>query len=69
MDVIGFRAVAKANDIPISEEGEISFPKEMADQLVKTRLLPREIQEVENDGGWEFVSVTADSVYIFRRAK
>ena len=69
MDVIGFRAVAEENGIPISEEGEISFPQEMADKLIKTNLLPREISEVEKDGGWEFVSVTADNVYIFRRSK
>lgn len=69
MDAIGFRAVAEDEGIPISEEGEISFPKEMAEKLVKTSLLPRELSEVEKDGGWEFVAVTADSVYIFRRPK
>ncbi len=69
MDSIGFRSVAEEEGIPISEDGEISFPKEMAEKLVKANLLPREIKEVEEDGGWEFVAVTADSVYLFRRAK
>jgi hypothetical protein len=69
MDSIGFRAIAEEEGVPISEDGEISFPKEMAEKLIKTNLLPREISEVESDGGWEFVAVTADSVYIFRRAK
>lgn len=69
MDSIGFRSIAEEEGIEISEEGEIQFPNEMADQLLKPNLLPREIMEVESDGGWEFVAVTADSVYIFRRPR
>lgn len=69
MDAIGFRAVAEEEGIEISEEGEIQFPQELAERLLKPNLLPIEIMEVEADGGWEFVAVTADSVYIFRRPK
>ncbi len=67
MDNIGFRAVAKEEGIPVTEEGEITFPKEMVEKIAKVNLLPREIQEVENDGGWEFVGATSDDHYVFRR--
>lgn len=69
MDAIGFRAVAAEEGIEVSEEGEINFPKEMVDKIAKVAMLPRTILEVEKDGGWEFVSVTGDNHYIFRRAK
>lgn len=69
MDAIGFRSLAAEEGLEISEEGEINFPQEMADKLMKVNLLPRELVEVEKDGGWEFVAVTADNHYIFRRGK
>lgn len=71
MDAIGFRAIADEEGIEISEEGEIKFPQEMVGEgkLLKVNVLPRSIQEVEKDGGWTLVSVTADNHYIFRRAK
>lgn len=69
MDNIGFRAVAAEEGIDVSEEGEINFPKEMVDKIAKVAMLPRTITEVEKDGGWEFVSVTGDDHYVFRRSK
>ena len=69
MDSIGFRAIAGEEGIEISENGEINFPKEMVDKIAKSNMLPRTIVEVEKDGGWEFVAVTSDNFYIFRRAK
>ena len=69
MDEIGFRAVAAEEGIPVSEKGEIKFPKEMIDKISKVNLLPRTIVEVEKDGGWEFVAATEDNHYLFRRAK
>lgn len=69
MDNIGFRSVAKEEGIEVTEEGEITFPKEMVDKIAKVSLLPRTIQEVEKDGGWEYVGATSDDHYIFRRAK
>lgn len=69
MDSIGFKAVAAEEGIEVSEEGEINFPKEMVDKIAKVNMLPRTIQEVEKDGGWTFISVTADNHYVFRKAK
>lgn len=69
MDAIGFKAIAAEEGLDISEEGEINFPKEMVDKISKNNMLPRTILEVEKDGGWEFVSVTSDNYYIFRKAK
>lgn len=69
MDKIGFLAVAKEEGIEVSEEGEINFPKEMVDKISKVNLLPRTILEVEKDGGWEFVAVTNDNHYLFKRGK
>ncbi len=69
MDSIGFRAIAEEEGLEISENGEINFPKEMVDKIAKSNMLPRTIKEVEKDGGWEFVAVTSDNFYIFRRAK
>lgn len=69
MDSIGFRAVAAEEGIEVTEGGEINFPKEMVDKIAKIAMLPRTIVEVEKDGAWEFVAVTADNHYIFRRGK
>lgn len=69
MDSIGFRAVAAEEGIEVTEEGEINFPQEMVDKIAKVAMLPRTITEVEKDGGWEFVAVTGDNHYVFRRAK
>ncbi|MCB1203597.1 MAG: hypothetical protein KDN18_05015 [Verrucomicrobiae bacterium] len=69
MDDIGFRAVAKEEGLEVAENGEIKFPKEIVDKIAKVNLLPRTILEVEKDGGWEFLSVTSDDHYVFRRAK
>ncbi|MCG8601057.1 MAG: hypothetical protein MI807_13020 [Verrucomicrobiales bacterium] len=69
MDTIGFRAIAEEEGIEVSEEGEINFPKEMVDKIAKINMLPRTIQEVEKDGGWNLSGITADNHYIFRRAK
>lgn len=69
MDNVGFRAVAAEEGIEVTEEGEINFPKEMVDRIAKVAMLPRTIIEVEKDGGWEFVSVTGDDHYVFRRGK
>ncbi len=67
MDNVGFTAVAEEQGIEIGEDGKINFPKELADKIVKTSLLPRTISEVETDGSWEFVAVTNDNHYIFRK--
>ncbi len=67
MDAIGFRAIAEEEGLEISEEGEINFPQEMVDKIAKTNMLPRTITEVEKDGGWSLVGVTADNHYLFRR--
>lgn len=63
MDSVGFSAVAKELGIEPDEEGKMDLPGE---QLLKPALLPRTIQEIEKDG-WEFVSVTSDNHYIFRK--
>lgn len=65
MDAIGFNAVAKEAGVEPDEEGRLQLP---AEKVVKTALLPRTIQEVEAEG-WEFVSVTSDHHYVFRRPK
>jgi hypothetical protein len=67
MDRLGFRSVAAEAGIPISEEGEISFPQEMSEKLIKSALLPRSIKEIAKDGGWQLIGVTADNHYIFSR--
>lgn len=69
MDNIGFTMVAKEEGLEVSEKGEITFPKEMAEKIAKVNLLPRTIQEVEKDGGWSFVAVTSDDHYLFQRGK
>ena len=69
MDSLGFRAIAEEEGLEIAEDGEINFPKEMVNKIAKFNMLSRTIMEVEKDGGWEFVAVTADNYYIFRRAK
>jgi hypothetical protein len=63
MDSVGFTAVAKEVGVEPDEEGKMDLPGE---QLLKPALLPRTIQEIEKDG-WEFVSVTSDNHYIFRK--
>lgn len=67
MDNIGFVAIAEEEGIEVAEDGKINFPKEMVDKIAKVNLLPRTILEVEKDGGWEFVGVTGDNHYLFRR--
>lgn len=67
MDNIGFTSVAKEEGIEIKEGGEINFPREMADKIMKQNLVPRTIKEIENDGGWQFIAVTKDDFYLFRR--
>jgi hypothetical protein len=67
IDRIGFRSVATEEGIPISEAGEINFPKEMAEKLTKAALLPRTFKEIAKDGGWQFKGVTSDDLYIFSR--
>jgi hypothetical protein len=69
MDKIGFLSVATEEGIAVSEDGEINFPKEMVDKISKVNLLPRTILEVEKDGGWEFIAVTNDNHYLFKRSK
>lgn len=69
MDDIGFRSVATEEGIAIGEDGKITFPKDKVEKIAKVNLLPRTILEIEKDGGWEFVAVTADNHYLFRRAK
>ena len=69
MDDIGFRSVAAEEGIAIGEDGKITFPKDKVEKIAKVNLLPRTILEVEKDGGWEFVAVTADNHYLFKRAK
>ena len=44
----------------------IDFPMDFTNDLMKTNLLPFTISTIEKDG-WEFVSVTSDNQYIFRR--
>ena len=55
--------------IAIGEDGKITFPKDKVEKIANVNLLPRTIGEIEKDGGWEFVTVTADDHYLFRRAK
>lgn len=69
MDDIGFRSVATEEGIAIGEDGQITFPKDKVGKIAKVNLLPRTILEIEKDGGWEFVAVTADNHFLFRRAK
>lgn len=69
MDDLGFRSVATEEGIAIGEDGKITFPKDKVEKIAKVNLLPRTIVEIEKDGGWEFVTVTADNHYLFRRAK
>jgi hypothetical protein len=69
MDDIGFLLVAEEEGIEVGEDGEISFPQELAEKIAKASLMPRTILEVEGDGGWEFVAVTADNHYLFKRPK
>lgn len=69
MDAIGFRTIAEEEGLDVTEEGEINFPKEMVDKIAKVNMLPRTITEVEKDGGWTLVGITADNHYLFRRAK
>lgn len=69
MDAIGFRAIAEEEGLDISEEGEINFPQEMVDKIAKINMLPKTIHEVEKDGGWTLLEVTADNHYLFRRSK
>ncbi len=66
MDEIGFQKLAAENGIEVSEDGTITFPKEMRDQLAKFRMLPYTIAEIEKEG-WDFVSVTSDNYYLFRK--
>ena len=68
IDNIGFRMVAKEEGIAVGEDGTINFPKELVNKLVKGNLLPRTLSEVEKDGNWEFVTVTSDDLYLFRRS-
>ena len=44
----------------------IDYPKEMANDLAKTNMLPFTINMLEKEG-WSFVSVTSDDHYIFRK--
>ncbi len=67
MDRIGFRSVATEEGIPITEEGEITFPQEMSEKLTKAAMLPRSLKEIAQDGGWQLRGVTADNHYIFSR--
>ncbi len=69
MDAAGFQAIAEEEGLEISAEGEINFPKEMVGKIAKVNMLPRTLREIEHDGGWEFVAVTSDNFYLFRRAK
>lgn len=67
MDEIGFRKLAEKNGIEVGDNGKIQFPNEMRQQMLKFNMLPFTITEVEKDGGWNFVSVTADNHYLFRK--
>ncbi len=69
MDDIGFRLIAAEEGIEVGEDGEINFPQELAEKIAKANLMPRTILEVEKDGGWEFLAVTADNHYLFKRPK
>lgn len=69
MDDLGFRTIAEEEGIEVGEDGQINFPKEMVDKIAKVNLLPRTILEVEKDGGWEFLAVTGDDHYLFKRSK
>ncbi len=57
--------LAKWLGLEIAEDDTLTFPGDMN----KFNLLPRTIREVEKDGGWEFVSVTGDNHYLFKRPK
>ena len=66
MDEIGFIKLAEANGIEVSEEGQIKFPQELRDQMLKHNMLPFTISEIEKDG-WRFVSGTGDDHYLFQK--
>lgn len=66
MDEIGFRKLAEANGIEVSEEGQIKFPQELREQMLKHNMLPFTISEIEKEG-WRFVSVTVDNHYLFQK--
>ena len=63
MDSVGFTAVAKEEGIEPGEDGQMSLPGE---KLIKQNLLAKTLEEVEKEG-WEFVSVTSDNYYVFRK--
>lgn len=72
MDAIGFTSIAKEDGLKPDDKGNYNFKVEemQKDQRFhKQNLLPRTLKEVESDGGWQLFGTTADSHYIFRRAK
>ncbi|MDF1754982.1 MAG: hypothetical protein P1U89_19495 [Verrucomicrobiales bacterium] len=66
MDEIGFRKLADANGIEVGEDGKIKFPNEMRGELLKYKMLPFTISEIEKEG-FEFITVTSDDHYLFRK--
>ena len=63
MDSEGFKVVAEEIGAKPDEAGKMQLPKE---KVVKSELLPRSLKMIE-DEGWEFIAVTADNHYIFRK--
>lgn len=63
MDTIGFKAVAAELGIKEDEEGKMQLPQA---RVVKNALLQTTITELAKEG-WEMISITPDSLYIFRK--
>ena len=63
MDTIGFKAVATELGIKEDEEGKMQLP---GARVVKNALLQTTFNELKKER-WELVSITADSLYVFRK--
>lgn len=63
MDAIGFKAVATELNIKEDEEGKMQLP---GARVVKNALLQTTLDELKKEG-WDAVSITPDSLYIFRK--
>lgn len=63
MDAIGFKAVDTELNIKEDEEGKMQLP---GARVVKNALLQTTLDELKKEG-WDAVSITPDSLYIFRK--
>ncbi|NNE90261.1 MAG: hypothetical protein HKN23_01305 [Verrucomicrobiales bacterium] len=69
MDEIGFASIAREDNLEPDEDGNVTIPRDKLlndPRAIRANLLPRTLKEIESQG-WEFVSVTRDFDYIFRK--